>query len=136
MSAGICRVCGCTDERACVTPAGPCHWVEPDLCSACAGAEAQRGALAMMPIEVVSRLDGKRVAARALVCPCGSLDFRVYFIGPRELQHLQCVHCNETFCPGGCPDHAKSESIELPAAAAPGHEERRIITPGDEAYGC
>lgn len=29
---GTCRVCGCTDDRAC-TP--PCSWVEPDLCSAC-----------------------------------------------------------------------------------------------------
>jgi len=31
---GLCRVCGCTDDDACgehVT----CHWVEPDLCSAC-----------------------------------------------------------------------------------------------------
>jgi hypothetical protein len=31
-----CRVCGCTDEKACMTPAGPCHWVDVDLCSACA----------------------------------------------------------------------------------------------------
>lgn len=30
-----CRECGCTDERACPTDP-PCHWVEPDLCSACA----------------------------------------------------------------------------------------------------
>lgn len=28
-----CRVCGCTDDRACD---GGCSWVEPDLCSACA----------------------------------------------------------------------------------------------------
>ncbi len=28
-----CRVCGCTDDHACD---GGCHWVEPDLCSACA----------------------------------------------------------------------------------------------------
>lgn len=28
----ICRKCGCTDERACD---GGCHWIEPDLCSAC-----------------------------------------------------------------------------------------------------
>lgn len=28
-----CRVCGCTDERACP---GGCEWVEPDLCSRCA----------------------------------------------------------------------------------------------------
>ena len=27
-----CRVCGCTDDRACP---GGCHWVEEDLCSSC-----------------------------------------------------------------------------------------------------
>jgi len=27
-----CRVCGCTQERACP---GGCYWVEPDLCSSC-----------------------------------------------------------------------------------------------------
>lgn len=27
-----CRVCGCTDERACE---GGCWWVEDDLCSSC-----------------------------------------------------------------------------------------------------
>lgn len=36
-----CRVCGCTDERACIEmdmlgDCVPCHWVEPDLCSTCA----------------------------------------------------------------------------------------------------
>lgn len=30
-----CRSCGCTDDRACVTEAGPCSWVSADLCSAC-----------------------------------------------------------------------------------------------------
>lgn len=30
-----CRVCGCSDDDACP---GGCYWVEPDLCSACAGA--------------------------------------------------------------------------------------------------
>jgi hypothetical protein len=36
-----CRVCGCTDEdcSGCLERTGaPCHWVEPDLCSACAAA--------------------------------------------------------------------------------------------------
>jgi len=33
----MCRVCGCTQMDACETPAGPCFWVEPDLCSACVG---------------------------------------------------------------------------------------------------
>jgi hypothetical protein len=28
-----CRVCGCTNARACP---GGCYWVQSDLCSACA----------------------------------------------------------------------------------------------------
>jgi hypothetical protein len=35
---GVCRVCGCADNDCsqCVAKTGePCHWVEPDLCSAC-----------------------------------------------------------------------------------------------------
>jgi len=32
-----CRVCGCTDHRACVTDGEPCFWVDDDLCSACVG---------------------------------------------------------------------------------------------------
>jgi hypothetical protein len=33
----ICRVCGCSELDACVGPrATGCHWVEHDLCSACA----------------------------------------------------------------------------------------------------
>lgn len=31
-----CRVCNCTEERACVPP---CYWAEPNLCSACVEAE-------------------------------------------------------------------------------------------------
>lgn len=37
-----CRVCGCTDDdcRDCIEKTGePCHWVENDLCSACAEEE-------------------------------------------------------------------------------------------------
>lgn len=33
-----CRICGCTDDDCsfCIVLTGvPCHWVEPDLCSAC-----------------------------------------------------------------------------------------------------
>lgn len=33
-----CRSCGCTDNdcRQCIARTGePCHWVQPDLCSAC-----------------------------------------------------------------------------------------------------
>lgn len=35
-----CRKCGCTDNNACVTNGIACHWVEADLCSACAGLPA------------------------------------------------------------------------------------------------
>jgi hypothetical protein len=39
MAKRTCRVCGCTDDdcRQCIEKTGePCHWVEEDLCSACA----------------------------------------------------------------------------------------------------
>lgn len=39
-SSPACRVCGCTDQRACVRMRGTdlpevCGWAEPDLCTAC-----------------------------------------------------------------------------------------------------
>lgn len=30
---GVCKLCGCYDDRACP---GGCSWVRPDLCSTCA----------------------------------------------------------------------------------------------------
>lgn len=37
-----CRICGCDDDHACE---GGCHWIEPDLCSACVRVpEAEGGA--------------------------------------------------------------------------------------------
>lgn len=37
---GVCRVCGCTNENPCYHPDyGTCYWVEPSLCSHCAGME-------------------------------------------------------------------------------------------------
>lgn len=56
--AGVCRVCGCTDDHACLLDARtgelvdvdagdtlnglvvPCSWVEPNLCSGCVEAPA------------------------------------------------------------------------------------------------
>lgn len=35
-----CRVCGCTDKRACLVLGISCCWIEEDLCSAC-GTAAQ-----------------------------------------------------------------------------------------------
>lgn len=36
-----CTECGCTDDRACITDEGPCWWAAYDLCSACAGRDAE-----------------------------------------------------------------------------------------------
>lgn len=36
MGGAICTGCGCTDDHACITEHGPCSWVAPGLCSACA----------------------------------------------------------------------------------------------------
>jgi hypothetical protein len=37
MTPGMCRICGCTELTACLhEEAGPCWWVEHDLCSHCA----------------------------------------------------------------------------------------------------
>lgn len=33
---GGCYMCGCTEKTACVSNGEPCHWVEENLCSACA----------------------------------------------------------------------------------------------------
>ena len=37
---GACRICGCTENDACLVEIDgevvACRWVEPDLCSACA----------------------------------------------------------------------------------------------------
>ena len=41
-----CRVCGCTDEKACLTACGPCFWVTRNLCSGCATAAQIGRALA------------------------------------------------------------------------------------------
>lgn len=30
-----CRLCGCTEQRACVTETGPCSWAGPGICTAC-----------------------------------------------------------------------------------------------------
>lgn len=52
-----CRVCGCTETAACVTADGPCHWVAPDLCSACSADATRRRRLRdqLRPLEAAIR---------------------------------------------------------------------------------
>jgi len=86
-----CRVCGCTEDNACVTEDGPCHWWpgDGDLCSACgpacfvcdagaAGTADRRNPLcpahephrAILHEHVVSMQGGGGKPHIAL-CPCG-----------------------------------------------------------------
>jgi hypothetical protein len=43
MIRGTCKVCGCTNNNACVTEAGPCWWADEheNLCSACVDNEEE-----------------------------------------------------------------------------------------------
>jgi hypothetical protein len=68
---GVCRVCGCTDDHACITPESgiPCSWLEPDLCSACATFTCARS---------------------SDVCPhCKVMDA----LAPREPSYPSCISC-------------------------------------------
>lgn len=60
MSAGTCRVCGCTDLdcRGCIERTGiPCRWIEPDLCSACAPQpSAEREAASRLAMDAAHEL--------------------------------------------------------------------------------
>ena len=58
--AGVCRVCGCTEDNACETAHGiPCHWLEPNLCSAC----SEEGNASPDPDEVLADDDEAAQAA-------------------------------------------------------------------------
>lgn len=49
---GVCRECSCDDEHACVDSDGvACHWVEPDLCSACAEEDLDQRDLDQLELE-------------------------------------------------------------------------------------
>lgn len=53
----FCRVCGCSEDDACETEAGPCWWSEADLCSACAGGALFAEACWYCSTDAVLRLD-------------------------------------------------------------------------------
>jgi hypothetical protein len=49
-----CRECGCTENdcSGCIARTGaPCHWIEADLCSACADPQAGLAPLAAIAVE-------------------------------------------------------------------------------------
>jgi len=64
-----CRVCGCTDDDCsnCIALTGKaCHWVEPDLCSACADrVGVRKAARAAYVAAVEAALDADAASAAA-----------------------------------------------------------------------
>lgn len=59
MSERRCRICGCSENRACATSAGPCHWVEEDLCSGCTELDLTEADIKMISeVEIPIMLDG------------------------------------------------------------------------------
>lgn len=76
-----CRVCGCTtnDCRQCIAATGsPCHWVEPDLCSACVSGEDIRNGDPLSCgkcedgwLPAIEGADGSYVTSRPCKCDRG-----------------------------------------------------------------
>jgi hypothetical protein len=75
VSAAICRGCGCTQLSPCYLGEDEteqlvfCHWVETDLCSACADAEA----LELEPLGRPCANCGRELFDRASCDACGLL---------------------------------------------------------------
>lgn len=63
MSRGKCRICGCVEDDGCslgeVGAGIICHWVERDLCSACAPAAAIIEVLDGSPADMSPAVAGK-----------------------------------------------------------------------------
>jgi hypothetical protein len=64
-----CRICGCTNDNACVhrETKDRCHWVEPDLCSACIDAKSRFSYKAptlrrMSDVEFTALLNGQALS--------------------------------------------------------------------------
>jgi hypothetical protein len=58
-----CRVCGCTERTACEGDGGSCHWVEPDLCSACVWLAEGPPPAETIAAQLVYATEGSLVAA-------------------------------------------------------------------------
>ena len=84
-----CRVCGCTNLNACIDKktGQPCHWVEPDLCSACADgavqAEKEKRA-AEKPAAGTAKKAAKKPAAKARITALRGVGIVAQLPSPRS----------------------------------------------------
>lgn len=128
-----CRICGCTEKRACATNSGPCHWVEADLCSGCTEldiTEADIAALAHTEIPIV--LDG--VSAMQIMSALQLALRHPDFSGPASktardfaiglAERLSVTPNLMKICKAGFDPR-----FDMPAEAK--ENERRIILPGE-----
>lgn len=79
-----CRVCGCTDERACL---GGCYWVEPELCSRCADKETKR--------EKNSSSASSKPYRQMIEEACLKLDFYSDFCPLKPHYEANCINCDK-----------------------------------------
>ena len=108
-----CRICGCTadDCSFCIVLTGePCHWVEPDLCSACqidpAMTDVQRADLIASAFSVMSRVRWMRAP--------GGLAFARHAVRIR----LVCLRAARS---GPVTETSRSRMSETPSAVG-GHK--------------
>jgi len=133
MSKRQCRICGCTEDNACVTSDGPCHWVDVDLCSA--GTEldmTQEDIQALEQAEIPIVLDG--VSALQILSGLQLALRHPGFSGPASktardfaiglAQRLAVTPNLLKVCRAGF-----DERFDTPAEVR--EDERRIIRPGE-----
>lgn len=86
---GVCRVCGCTEDdcSGCMEKTGePCHWTDSSktLCSACAGADAEKTDRREPIVENLSHIE-----VHALVAAFGAVEADYRKLG-LEMGNLEC----------------------------------------------
>jgi hypothetical protein len=93
-----CRVCGCTDDKACVDLQGACYWAAEDLCSLCARRMAARGAY---------DLDGDLFPPSGRLAPDGVVEAEV--LDAEAVWTLStgwaCGACGTSIADGPCVEH-------------------------------
>jgi hypothetical protein len=113
-----CRACGCTDSRACP---GGCHWVAPDLCSACEGKDANEGpptrnwctdGVLGVLVEVGVALTVKQVAGR------------------RDMTHQRAQMCLDVLRRRGLAERVGKGLYRVTKAGRAAHAEGRKVRSG------